>query len=139
MSLDENKAIVRRWVEQVINNKQMEVADEVLSPELRSETGSRKHLKDLIAYLHKVFPDLHQSIDALIAEGDTVVEQWTNHATHTGGEYAGVPPTGKHLEGRGVDIYRIVDGKIVEHRGVFNQLPLWQELGYTFVPPQPKT
>lgn len=136
MSLEENKAVVRRWVEEVINNRRMDVADQVLSPELRSESGSHKHLKNLVAHLHKVFPDFHQSIDSLIAEGDTVVQQWTNHATHTGGSYAGVPPTGKHLEGSGVDIYRIVDGKIIEHRGVFDQLPLWKELGYTIVPPQ---
>jgi predicted ester cyclase len=135
MSLQENKAVVRRWVKEVINNKNMAVADEVLSPELESPFGGRDEYKNLIAYLHSTFPDFHQSIDALIAEGDTVVERWTNRATHTGGEYHGVPPTGKQMEGPGVDIFRVVDGQIVEQWGVFDRLHLWRELGFTVVPP----
>jgi predicted ester cyclase len=140
MSLEEkNKAVVRRWVEEVVNGKNLDVADAVLSAELKGSFGVREGYKDLIVYLHKAFPDFHQSIDALIAEGDTVVEKWSNRATHTGGEYHGVPPTGKRYEGPGVDIFRVVDGKIVEQWGVFDRLALFEQLGFALVPPQQAT
>ena len=136
MLVEENKSVVRRWVDEVVNGRNLDVADEILSADFGSPRGNRQEFKQLTAYIHTAFPDFHRAIDELIGEGDKVVVRWTNRGTHTGGEYLGLPATGKQLEGPGVSIFRIVDGKIVEQWGVFDRLALRQQLGFTLVPPQ---
>jgi predicted ester cyclase len=82
LSTQENRTVVRRWVEEVINEKKLDVVDGVLSADLQSPFGDREDYKNLIAYLHRTFPDFNQAIDELIAEGDRVVMRWTSLDTH---------------------------------------------------------
>jgi predicted ester cyclase len=82
LSTQENRTVVRRWVEEVINEKKLDVVDGVLSADLQSPFGDREDYKTLIAYLHRTFPDFNQAIDELIAEGDRVVMRWTSRDTH---------------------------------------------------------
>jgi predicted ester cyclase len=66
------------------------------------------------------FPDTQTRTDDLIAEGDRVVERWTNWGTHTGASFMNTPATGKKFNVSGISIYRIANGKIVEHWGEFD-------------------
>ena len=68
MSVEENKSVVRRWVDEVVNGGNLDVADEILSADFESSMGNRQEFKQVIAYLHTTFPDFHQTIDELIGE-----------------------------------------------------------------------
>jgi steroid delta-isomerase-like uncharacterized protein len=78
------------------------------------------------------FPDLHITIDDLIAEGDKVVKVWTAHSTHKG-EFMGIPATGKAIVVKGMEVFRIVDGKIAENWVIMDNLGMMQQLGV--IPP----
>lgn len=111
MSLEENKAIVRRFIDAY--NK-LDFADDLVAPDyVDPELGGREGLKQLMNMFFKAFPDFHETIEDIIAEGDQVWVRLTYTGTHTG-EYLGFAPTGKKITSRAIDMYRIVNGKIVE-------------------------
>ncbi len=133
MSAEENKALVRRFVEDFWNEGNMSAADELMAPgaEIHMPTGEVVDvdgLKGFARVFHGSFPDWHSTFEELIAEGDRVAERWTGRGTHRG-ELQGIPPTGKRVEVPGIVFYRIVDGKIVEFRGQLDMLSLMQQLG----------
>src|SRR5918992_4769217 len=106
MSASDNKAIVRRYFEEGLNQKNRAVLDELLADE---------NLRRLVTSTQaNPFPDLHRTVEDLIAEGDKVVARQTNRGTHLG-DYMGVPATGKRVTFTAIAILRIADGKIVEH------------------------
>ena len=76
----------------------------------------------------KAFTDYHETIEDIIAEGDKVWVLITYTATHTG-EFHGLAPTGNKLTAMGVDIHRIVDGKVAEYWNVTNALDFFKPLG----------
>ena len=78
------------------------------------------------------FPDLHVTTDDLIGEGDKVVKVWTAHCTHKG-ELMGIPATGKAIVVKGIEVFRIVDGKIAENWMSMDNLGMLQQLGV--IPP----
>jgi steroid delta-isomerase-like uncharacterized protein len=134
MSAEENKTIVRRVFDEVINKGDLNVVDEVIasdyvyrspgSPELRGPEG----FKQLIMMYRSAFPDLHLDVDELIAEGNTVVSRWTGRGTHEG-EFMGIPPTGKQVSVTGVVISRFAGGKAVEDWELIDALTMLQQLG----------
>ena len=85
------------------------MAPDYVDPEL----GGREGLKQMMNMFFKGFPDFHEMIDDIIAEGDKVWIHLTYTGTHTG-EYLGFTPTGKKITSKAVDMYRIVNGKIIE-------------------------
>ena len=109
MSIEQNKAAVRRMFDEAINQGDLSIADELLSsdyvyrspgsPDLHGPDG----FKDLISMYRSACPDLHLTIDELIADGETVVTRWTGHGTQLG-EFMGIAPTGKHVTVAGVII-----------------------------------
>ncbi|MBI5564320.1 MAG: ester cyclase, partial [Chloroflexi bacterium] len=121
MSVEQHKAIVRRYRE-IHNTSQLDQLGDVLAadfvahsmmPGLPSgiEGGKLAHQGGLAA-----FPDTHVTTDDLLAEGDKVIERWTLTCTHTGVAFMGAPAaTGKKVQTTGISIYRIANGKIVEH------------------------
>jgi steroid delta-isomerase-like uncharacterized protein len=130
MSTEENKATVRRFYDEVITQKNLAVLDELLgtsyvSHDLPSDPAA---LKRFIGGFHAAFPDGRVTIEQMIAEGDTVALRATYHGTQTG-QFQDIPPTGKTVTVPAMDMYRLVDGKIVEHWGGPNQLRLLQQLG----------
>ncbi|GAC1344954.1 MAG: hypothetical protein NVSMB27_06580 [Ktedonobacteraceae bacterium] len=82
------------------------------------------------------FPDLQVRTEDLIDEGDKVVEHWTQSGTYTGASFMGAPVNGKRFSVSGTSIYRVANGKIVEHWGEMDVLGLLQQLGLAPAPGQ---
>jgi len=121
MSLEEKKAIIRRLFA-ALNKQDLSVLNEIMLPEFAESN------KQFMTPLWKGFPDLHVSVDDIIAEGDKVWVRVKETGTHTG-EYRGLAPTGKKTTFTAVHIWRIVDGKIVEKESVYDSLDFLKELG----------
>ena len=92
------------------------------------QLGCLDSFKQFYAMFVKGFPDIHATIEDIIAEGDKVWSRSTVTGTHTG-EYRGLAPTGKKITFTGVDICRIVDGKIVETESVNDFSDFYKQLG----------
>jgi predicted ester cyclase len=126
---ENNKALVRRFNEKVYNRGNMDVADELLAPNfvsrdtLTGEEASREDLKREIAEQAATSSDLHFSIEEQIAEGDKVVTRSIGSGTHDLAEYEGLAPSGVRITIENIDIYRVVEGKIVDERGVSDSSP----------------
>jgi predicted ester cyclase len=129
---ENNKALVRRFNEEVYNRGNMDVADELLAPNfvsrdtLTGEEASREDLKREIAEQAATSSDLHFSIEEQIAEGDKVVTRSIGSGTHDLAEYEGLAPSGVRITIENIDIYRVVEGKIVDERGVSDSSPWWR-------------
>jgi steroid delta-isomerase-like uncharacterized protein len=108
MSVEKNKAVIRRWIE-ARNANDVEAAVAQWADEQQEKLRS-----DFNRFTNG-FPDIQVAVCELIAEGDKVAMWWTLHGTHLG-TYAGVPATGKAIEWDGVDLYTMVDGKIAALR-----------------------
>jgi steroid delta-isomerase-like uncharacterized protein len=139
----ENKAIVRRYYDEVLTGRNLKVADELFAPDFVSHAASGKAV-DLAIYLqsvgmsHTVFPDLRVTVEDQIAEGDKVVTRWKAHGTQTG-PYMGISPTGRELMVSGIHIHHLTDGRLVEHWEQIDTLGVLQQLGVlgTLAAPKP--
>ena len=121
MSIEENKAMIRRYFETLSGtDKPAATVEEYVRDE---------ELKEFIAWNETVFPNFEMLIDDMIAEGDKVAVRAVTKGTHKG-DYFGLPPTGKEVILPFHVMYRIADGKIVEHWLVFNRLEAMQQLGF---------
>ena len=130
MSLEENKAMARSLFE-ALNKQNLTLLDELLAPDYVEHTMQLKGLESLKQYMTvfwKGFPDLHVTIEDIIAEGDKVWIRVKVTGTHIG-EYRGLAPTGKKITLTGVDICHIIDGKIVEAESVNDFLDFYKQLG----------
>ena len=132
MSTEDNKAHVHRGFE-AVNQKNLAVFDELLTPDVVFHNASAtmqglEAYKQFLSMYMTAFPDLHFTIEDMIAEGDTVVARFTTRGTHQG-NLMGIPPTGKQVSGTGMFIDRIVNGKGVEQWFHTDDLGLLQQLG----------
>jgi len=134
MSVEENKALIRRFYEEVFNKKNLAAIDEFYAPNHVDHTlppglpVSPEGTKQAIAMTLTALPDLHLTIEDMIAEGDKVVTWFTTHGTQQGA-FGGIPPTGKQVAVSTIEITRIADGKIVEDWGLDDRLGMLQQLG----------
>ena len=85
--------------------------------------------------MRSAFPDLHLTIEDMIAEGDKVAMRSSWNGTHQG-EFMGIPATGRRVTVSQIDISRIADGRMVEHWGQLDALGLMQQLGVVSSPKQ---
>jgi len=144
MSTEENKALVRRLIEEVWNQGNLAVFDELYAPDfIFHDPGlplvrTREEDKQWIARILKAFSDFHITIEDLIAEGDQVVVRLTARGTNTGdlGAQAPHPATGKHVTITGNVIARIANGQFVEIWHQVDWLGLFQQLGLIPAPGQ---
>jgi len=129
MSLERNKAIVRKYVE-AYNKQDLQAVDELLAPDYFDHTHQvgPDGTKQLIAMGFKAFPDWHESVQDIIAEGDKVWVLLQYSGTHVG-DWRGLPPTGNRINTMAVDIYRVVDGKLSEYWNVTDSMPLLKQIG----------
>ena len=135
MNTDHNKSILRRYFGEAWNEGRLEVLDDIVGPNYVNHDPAVPGLPDgpaglkpILAGFRAAFPDLHFTIDDLIAEGDRVVTRWTMRGTHLG-EFAGLPPTGRQVVSGGMQIERLENGQIVEHWRKSDDLGLMQQLG----------
>jgi steroid delta-isomerase-like uncharacterized protein len=142
MSTEDNKAVVRRFCDEVMNGRNLVVLDDILAPtfegfkvEGEAQGQNCEEFKQTMAMILNAFPDFHQTIHDWVAEKDKVVTRWTIQGTQQG-EYLGVPPTGKQIKATGMDIFRVVDGKMVEHWVELDMFGTMQQLGVIPVPGQ---
>jgi len=130
MSLEENKAIIRRYYG-AANKHNVDLAAELVAPGFIDYTNKLEGLESLKHFGNmfiKSFPDLHWTIEDIVAEKDKVWVRTTITGTHKG-EYRGVPPAGKKVTISAVDIYRIADGRIAEAWAVDDLLDFYKKLG----------
>jgi predicted ester cyclase len=143
---EENKAVAARMPLEVFSEGKLEVIDEVISPEftehgtpqLPDQPPGREGVKVIAAAVRQAFPDLNNTINRVVAEGDLVVQHVTSSGTMRG-EFAGMPPSGKQATWDAIHIARFRDGKIVDHWVVQDQLGMLQQLGFIPAPGAAKT
>lgn len=135
MSAEENKALARRWFEELFNQQKFEVADEIVAadhvlhdPALPDLPTGPEGTTRIVGLYHGAFSDTHITIEDQIAEGEMVVTRWVGRGTHDG-ELMGVPPSGNRAEVAGISIDRISGGRIVETWSVYDTLGMMQQIG----------
>ena len=134
MSVEEdNKALVRRFNEELANQGNLDVADELLAPDfvdhdvIPGKVAGIEDVKRNIAELQASFSDYHFSIEEQVAEGDKVVTRTIFNGTHDQKEYRGVIPSGARITMETVTIHHVIEGKIVEARHTANTAGFWQQ------------
>ena len=133
MSIDANKEILRRYYEDVLNDRRINLLDELAVPEYEEHDplpGQRTGLDGLKDRVNMFLTGLspHFTIEDVIAEDQKVVVRWTNSGTHVG-EFFGIPATGKSFQITGIDIHRLEGGKMAEHWHVVDVFAMLQQLG----------
>lgn len=133
MSIEENKALFRRWYEDVVNDNDYAVVDELLAPDYVAHFPGappvdRNGHKGMVEMFAAAFPDWQEHVHDVIAEGDKVVIRVTAGGTHEG-EFQGMSPTGKTVTITGIGIARIENGRVAESWWDFDAIGLMQQLG----------
>lgn len=131
---EENKAVSRRFTEEIFNAKNLDAIDELCSPDYVGHDPfpgmppNRDGLRQFCVMSIAAIPDYHSTIEDMVAEGDKVVQRFTGRGTHKG-EFMGIPATGKQVTIKGISIDRIANGKVVENWVIMDMLGVMQQLG----------
>jgi steroid delta-isomerase-like uncharacterized protein len=118
-TIEENKRIVRAFIETAFNQHQADRAAEYLTPDMQWHGGTlgtvegREKVAGLVSAIVSALPDLHNVEQDIIAERDIVVVRAVVEATHKG-DLLGIPASGRHVRWDAVDVYRVADGRIAE-------------------------
>jgi predicted ester cyclase len=134
VSAEGNKAVVRRVIEEGVNKKNLAVFDELVSPSFvdheaeGSAPGGPEGEKELVSSVAEAFPDWRWDIEDMLAVDDRVITRYVVHGTHRG-EFMGAAPTGREVAFTGINISRLVGGKIVESWGNSDQLGWMRQIG----------
>lgn len=137
--LQANKALVRRYIEEVLSANRLEKLDEMLGPDFKdstpgalgSETGPNI-IREAQGRIRALFPTVQYQIDDLVAEGDRVVARYTVRAATR--EEEGIPS--QKVEITGMTLFRIDQGRIREVWIINDQMELYRQLGFTIQPPE---
>jgi steroid delta-isomerase-like uncharacterized protein len=132
---EENKAIVRRFYDEFVNQGNQSVADELVATDFVDNNPPSpdfapgiEGVKQVFALYRSAFPDMTIAVEDQIAEGEKVVSRLTFRGTHKG-ELMGVPPTGKTVMIGLIDIIRMEGGQLAEHWGESDDMGMMQQLG----------
>jgi steroid delta-isomerase-like uncharacterized protein len=137
VSMEENKAVVRHFMEEAFGRGKPELVDELLDSDFArydpyieaGEVRGTQTVKDNIVWFRNAFPDLSCTVEDQVAEGEKVVSRWTLRGTHRG-DFFGVAGTGNRVEFTGIQIDRFDEsGKIVEERAEFDLLGAMRQVG----------
>ena len=139
-TVEQNKAVIRRIFEEIINQGNLDLADELLTPDtdvhvpFEDPGDGPQALKKIVGGLREGFPDLHLEIDELIGEGDMVAVAWhSTQQTHLGA-YRGLPPTGRPGSISGIDMMRLENGRVSMFSMHLDELGAVRQMGV--VPPE---
>jgi steroid delta-isomerase-like uncharacterized protein len=140
MSTDQNKEVIRAFIEDVINKGNLDRADDLvlerfveLDP-LPGQRQGREGLKEIIGTIRSAFPDIHWVLDEMVAEGNTVCSRFTWSGTHRD-VFLGISATGKHITVKGVVVDLLENGQMSESRILMDTLSMLQQLGAIPGPP----
>jgi steroid delta-isomerase-like uncharacterized protein len=139
MPEQENIAVLGRFIEEVINQGNLDAADDIVQENfieldpLPGQRQGREGLKEVISMMRGAFPDIHWVADETIAAGENVVTRFTWTGTHRG-PFLGIPPTGKDVTVKGVVIDRLSGGKMADSRILMDSLGMMQQLGVVPMP-----
>lgn len=138
MSIESSKATVRRLYDEFWNAEQLEVADTLFHPDYVFDEGygagapSVEAMKEGNRFWHRVLPDLHFTIEDMIAEGETVVARWTARGAHQGDwemELGTIPASGQATTTPGTSSYYLRDGKIIRDENYIDFVSLLKQIG----------
>ena len=130
---EDNKVLLRRFVNEVWNGGRLDLIDELVVPDYVSHVvhtppiKNREELKRWVADVRTAFPDVQFTIQDLLLDDDKTITRWTSEASHQG-EFLGVSGTGKKAVCRGITISRFVEGKIAEEWGEWDALRLKEQI-----------
>ena len=133
---EQNKTLARRFYDEILNSRRMDVADEILSPEYLDHNAAApglENFKTYLAMITSVFPDIKVTIEDLLADYDKVAVRLTVHGTQLG-SFRGFPPTGKQANWSGMDIIHISHGRISERWSERDFLSMLLQLGHVQYP-----
>jgi predicted ester cyclase len=135
MSTEDNKALMRRFIEAVFNKKNLSALEEFIAPNHIDHSAAAAGLpvgpagsRQAIGMMLTGFPDLHVTVEDMIVEGDKVVVRMTMRGAQQGA-LGSIPPTGKQVAVSTIDIVRIEGGKLAEEWGIDDRLGMLQQLG----------
>ena len=134
MSAEKNKAVVRRLIEEVYNEGNLDVVDELAAPDVFNHPAVPEHrhgvdgFKHVMEWVRTFSSDTHYDIDDIISEADKVAVRMTQSGSHTG-TVRGIPPTGKSFSVDYVHWFRVEDGKVAELWAVRDDLTRLEQLG----------
>ena len=134
MSLEQNKLLVRRFYEEIVNTGDVDSTERFISPEYAEVHEGKRYAvgiegaKAHVLGVRQTYRDLHLSVEQQIAEGEWVATSYTARGIHEG-LWLGIKPTGKPVAFTGVNVDRVVEGRIVEHGGAANMLGPLLDIG----------
>jgi predicted ester cyclase len=126
---------VRRYIEEVVNHRDLDAIEEVLAPDYLNHAAVAEHqhgiagAKHILDWLIGAFPDFRFEIEDIVAEGDMVAVRATATGTHEGRELWGIQPTGRRFAVQQVHWMRVADGRLAEHWAVRDDLGMMRQLG----------
>ena len=134
MSVEDNKALLRRYVEEIHNKRNLDALDQFYAVDFVDHNAwpgippGIEGMRQTYNIIHSATTDLQVAIDDMVAEEDKIVVRFTATGIHTG-EFMGIPATGKRISVMEIRVYRLADGKIVEHWGLMDTASLMQQIG----------
>jgi steroid delta-isomerase-like uncharacterized protein len=138
---EENKAVVRRFLEEIFTGGNLELVEELFAPHyvlhdpsVPGEVRGPEGIKQYVGMYRGAYPDTRFTVEDQIAEGDEVVTRWTGRGTHQG-ELMGIPPTGQEVTVTGIEFDRVSGGKLEETWVNYDAMGMMQQFG---VIPQPE-
>jgi predicted ester cyclase len=138
-SAEENEAISLRWHEEVINGQNLDVIDEIVTPDVIHHAGTFPDgqgpdaIELVLGMLLTGFPDAHHTVEQVISDGDRVVTVWRAEGTHEG-EFQGYAPTGTHVTWTGINVFRFECGLIAEEWSEVDGLGRLRQMGVLATP-----
>jgi steroid delta-isomerase-like uncharacterized protein len=139
---DENATLIRRFFLGIFQDRDLALADAVVSPDFLwhfvgqpEPSRGPEGVRQVATLYHTAFPDLQVTVDEVFAAGEKVGMRWSSTGTHQG-DLAGILPTHRTMRTGGINIWRVVDGKVVEGWLAWDQLGMLQQLGVLPAPRQ---
>jgi predicted ester cyclase len=131
MQTVDNKTLVQQFFDEVINQRNLAALAQFVSPNAVNHTvpdGLPQAPSQFLGLHLGAFPDLKVTVEDLLVDGDKVVARVSYRGTHQGA-FMSIPPTGKQITGMGINIFRIANGKLVEHWGLTDRISALRQMG----------
>lgn len=138
MSTVDNKTLVQQFFEEIINQRNLAALGQFVSPNAVNHTvpaGLPQEPSQFLGLHLGAFPDVKATVEDLLSDGDKVIARVSYRGTHQGA-FMGIPPTGKPIAVMGINIFRIANGKLVEHWGLADRISALRQLGIAPPPGQ---